>query len=338
MPALAGNIKTWDQAIEAVRGRALWFVTALAVIAVALFGATAIIVRPPLSWEQDFWRLLWAGIVGSLGVIGAVSIAWAASATYQPVEVSLEDLPAKVKKRVNANALLYLPPPIQSVDELGTTYADAFRARWKAREVLALAKERCDAAPEDAGRFITFEKAKSAFVEARARQLDLEAAVNKIIEEGRYQAVEDQRKLPGWVGLVGAAVATLGIWYQLMLASPPEDSKESTTAGGGMSIGVLVRDTTNEANTQLWTTLDLDLCVPVRPEPPDSILVLVSSGSGTREDPYKVTTLPETAVGAGCRAKSFTVFGDVAAVVTTKAEEVTITYTPATPTPSPKRT
>lgn len=333
MPAVARSIKSWDEAVQAVRGRTAWFVTALAVIAVALFGATAIVVRPELSWKEDALRLAAAGIVGTIGVVLAVAIAYQASKTYMPVVVSLYDPPEALKKDLEQHPEGYLPPGSTSASYTG----DAISARKIAqlrRDDLSAARLALARDPSNVALQKTVGVQELILSGAAAREQQFADAYRAILERARFEKVSDQRKLKTWVPVAGALVAALGVWYQLILATPKEaDSTDSSSAGA--VIAVLSRDETNPANTQLWATLGLDACQPVGPVVPTGILVAVTSGKGTSESPYTVTTLPATAKSSGCPALSFSTIDTVAPVVITKPTEIDITYVPGDSSPSP---
>lgn len=165
---------------------------------------------------------------------------------------------------------------------------------------------------------------------ARQRQRDFDGVLPAVLDQARFEEVRNQRRLPWWVALVAALVGVCGIGYQLLLTTPKQ-ADSSGAQGSGAEVAILVRDEQNPANERLFAQLGLAACLPRTPSTPAGILVVVSSGAGTPEDPYKVTTLPQTAAGPGCPALTFNAIDAVARVVRAEPAQVEISYAPQPP-------
>jgi len=322
----------WVTATAEVRTTAKWIITVLAAVAAVVFGAGPIVSRPSLDAQDDWGQLLLAGLAGAAGLIGIGILIWAASRVLVPVEMTLATLPAELVAKIGKDSLAYVPSGATSVKEFRrnlrayrVAVTDLERKVAGARADLEAAREIGDeaAAARAMDLIGSFENARPGIVQRRDMY---ETTRTTLLERGAYGAVrgifEDSKPLI----ITGAVLAGLGgMGFQLLLASSDE---ENDSAAPPAPVLATLTSIDTPAGTAFWDAVDLASC-----EQRGAVPVLLRGGTGTQDDPYSVETLPLP----GCDPRSFDVLSDVAAVEKPAVQKVTITYTPAGPSPSATR-
>lgn len=321
----------WATGSEGLRSTVKWMVAALAAIGGVLF-AKGLVTVPTLSWKEDWIQLVAAAVCGTASLLAIGWLLLLAVDLVRPTVYALTRLPDGYEGEIANDVRGHLPSDCTNFEEYKGKLDDVLTAtaglranRDRKRTQLDIAKDRFPAkAPEVhqaqadlavAERDYQFSKSRLA-VYAKTRETILARA------EYWSEATLFTRKRTGMV-IAAVVAAAGGILYQLALATP-KDAEEDN--GDGLSaspavVGTLTR-LDNEAGQQLWKALRLADC-QTNPATA-SVPVVISSGTGTPDDQYVVTTLASTK----CVPQTFRVISDAATVVKNEAL-VTITYTPS---------
>ncbi len=321
---------TWVTASAELRTTARWLITALAAVAVVIFGAGPVIARPSLNFENDWLQLVIAGLIGSAGLIGIGMLIFGVSRVFLPVEMSLDDLPRELLRRIDS-------PLASSLLPAGVVTLEAFRDRLAALRTSVVEipdkieeqEQRADQATKanDPQAYRQATEAANAYRTAlddtRANAATYEAVRSDLIDRGAYTKLSrifaDQRTSL-WTGALLAGVGGLG--FQLALTSAAAGDGSSDTPP---PIEIAVLSVASDRSTEFWSTYGLQACETV----PGQIPVLVTGGDGTAASPYNLETIPQ-GVGDGatkCPSLAFTADPAVFNVVMPKTQEITIKIT-----------
>lgn len=319
-----GGSPPWKEAAEGVRTTVKWLVTALAAVGAVMF-AKGFVTTPQLSWEDDTTQLVAAWVVGSLGVLGLGWLLYQAVQVLRPHAPELGNLPAGYVAMVDAAPSFYLPRTCDDVETFRRRLAalrshagEAARSLRQAQLALAEAIEaHGPSSPQAQEAQETLSAATASHDSIAEGLLVYERAKTDLLDRAGYWTSSHELSFSTG-SMVGAAVlaAVGGIGYQLLLAAP-DDAGEADPPSPP-AVGELVLNDP-VAGRALWDQLGLAGCQARASTP--RIAVVVSSGKGTSEDPYTVSTLP----ARGCRAQTFTVVDAVARV--SVPATVSISYT-----------
>jgi hypothetical protein len=325
----------WQDAAEGVRTTVKWMVTAFAAIGAVMF-AKGFVTTPRLSWETHTGRLL---LAWALGIVGLLGIGWLIAQTVsmlRPTLYELTNLPEDFLAVVNTEPRKYLPSGCTSFDDYLSRFDHLRRSADSWRDTVAQYQRALDgrkaATPKEGDAIDTAQRDLEAATDAYSKTLRglavYKSVRQQLIDRAEYRRQSSALDL-GTATMIAAALlaAAGGIGYQLLLA--PDESSAAKDAPAVVPatpvIGELIR-TKSRAGTQLWRQLRLAHCQADKASA--RIPVVVATGKGTLDDPYLVSTLPTRT----CRAQTFSVINEVAAVsVPVKS---TITVTPAA-TPGP---
>jgi hypothetical protein len=311
----------WIIAATETRTAAKWMIGSLAAAGALIFGAGPIVNRPNLSWTSDQTQLIIALLAGTAGLISLVLLIGLIAQLLAPVKVTLESIPDDMRKEIDKSPATRLPSGSNSYDEFLNNY------RLYKILVAKLSRKLEDlqgqAAPPDSEQDRTKQREQTQkHLQHSGQNLDIYTrCATSYLSQAEYCGISGlfTRKRPLTITLaVLAAAGALG--FQLALASAPPKTK-------GPELAYLVQhESTNQqqpANQpqpadQLWQDLKLKDCVVGSKVP-----IILSGGSGSDDDPYKVTVL---AVNDRCNAKSFDVRSDLITVEKIAPQEVTVHY------------
>lgn len=294
-------ISRWTVAAADTRATAKWMIGSLASAAALIFGASAIVSRPSLSWTQDRCQLLTALAAGTLGLVSVILLIGLTAAVLTPVKISLETLPKEMLGDLDAAAATRLPSGSGS-------YAE-FLANYRKYTAVAARLAGRLAGLDGTGSHSTKERDQVAKLhEAAQRNVEIYTrAAESYLNQAEFYSVSGVFKRRRWLTLalaIGAALGALG--FQLALASGPAKLPKAS------ELAYLIPP---QSPNELWDRLDLDACVVGKKVP-----VLIAGGNGSIENPYSLTVLK---ADERCVPKSFELRSD--ALTIEKPEPVTIT-------------
>lgn len=307
----ATDPQRWVTASTGVREAAKWLAGSIGSIAAVVIGAGPLIDGDvdASTWGWTRWLLvLAAAAAAALSVLVIVSRLLRAMV---PVEITLDALPKKLKKRIETNLLHeYLPGDAQTLEEFKARLVAYTRAA-STYEVLA---ERATT-KADEERFAlwarTNARKRDVYLKKRA---ELYALAKYELEAGRLGSKQDRG-----VFALSVVLAAVSLTVFTLVTSAPDDEDEA-----GKSVAptgaVLMSTPGSEA---LWSALSLDEC---EVEVSGGVPVLLLSEPS--DDSYRVQTL---GTPHGCGRHVFTVPADhVTAIVVDPIEvEVTVEEEPA---------
>lgn len=322
----------WRDAAEAVRTTVKWLVAAFAVVGALMF-AKGFITTPKLSWEDNRTQLLWALLLGVLGLLAIGYFLFKAVTMLRPAVYDLHDLGASLPKFiaiVNNGQDKYLPEGVSNFDQFRAAYGTARRSvvsasdnRDQASRALKRAKE------ENPPNADIIKKAEEELewwedivVKTRRSFNAMKTVRTGLLNKAEYWNSSTAFDRNGLRMVIAALVAAVGgIGYQLALATPDESANAKVSSpAAAVVVGELIGND-SAASSALWEELGLSRCQA------DvnfmKIAVIVTSGNGSTQDPYVVSTIPTQA----CPVQTFAVIDAVARVSLPGKTE--ISYTPA---------
>ena len=333
---------SWISATKEVRSTAKWVIVALAATATAVIGTTQLLARPTLSWSDgsDRRQLLAAWVLGSIAVGTIVWLILIVSEVLRPTRVTLRTLPAELVNEIDSNPRAYLPDQSNTFAEFRTKLVTRRQEYGGFQDELRKAKDELDSSPKNSHEAVDaqqkFDSLTKLVETARINDQRYTATARDLLELAGFMRVEQlssgQRFLIGVLGVVAAAT---GIGFQLVLSEPAQQpavkaDSDSTSPG---HVAYLVKPIPGTPGATLWAALALGSCEAGGGRVP----VVVSSGKGSPESPWSVTTV---AVNTACAVKTFPVESRVLTLDLPNPQEVsvTVTSTPASkqtvPTPS----
>jgi hypothetical protein len=295
------GISRWTVAAADTRGTAKWMIGSLASAAALIFGASAIVSRPSLSWSQDRCQLLTALAAGTLGLVSVIFLIGLTAAVLTPVKISLEHVPKEMLADLDAAPATRLPSGSGTYAEFLTNYREY--ATLAARLAGRLARL------DGTGSHDSKERAQVAKLRDAA-QHNVEVytrAAESYLNQAEFYSVSSIFSRRRWLTLVlaiGAALGALG--FQLALATG------SDKAAKAPELAYLIPP---QSPSELWDRLDLGACVVGKKVP-----VLITGGNGSSENPYSVTVLK---ADERCAPESFELRSD--ALTIEKPEPISIT-------------
>ncbi|NLG23134.1 MAG: hypothetical protein GX555_17070 [Actinomycetales bacterium] len=312
-------ISSWDEAIGAVRTRAKWLLAGIGAVAALLFGTAPLVTRPTLSWSEDTLQLLVAILVAALGLGLLAIVAKQVADVFKPVTSSLAELDEVTREDLEKNREEYLGPR-----DDGSPAQDQLREAN--RRVLAL--ERALTGARGTEKVLV----EGALREAKAYQSDITAGVEALLEFDRYNKVVRNRSLSDRSFFLAFGAVLAGIVFQLTLTHAPADEEAGDGGAGGPAptVALLTHPADDAEARAVWEALDLPACTSGED---DTVVVLVTGGSGSVDAPYQVQTIPEAAQSPDCPRLSFTVVSSLI-TVTPVPEKVTVEW----PTDAPEET
>lgn len=331
-PAVELNVESpaWRDAAEAVRTTVKWLIAAFAVVGALMF-AKGFVTTPRLSWNENGPQLVWAGILGIVGLVGIGVVLYVAVSMLRPAVYDINDLPPEFIALVDNPANRYLPTRIENFEE----FKDAFRItrhsvisatenRDTARKLLKSAEE---SNPPDPGAVNKAKEKLEREQEVLAKVLrsfdSLKRVRVNLLNKAEYwkeSTAFDRRRGTLILAAIGAALG--GIGYQLALATPEQPAGTVPSSTAAPSIGELIRSD-SAAGRELWEQLGLSRCQAV--EGAARIAVVVSSGNGSAQNPHVVSTVPTNT----CPGQMFAVIDEVARVSLPVKRDIVYTPTPS---------
>lgn len=295
------GISRWTVAAADTRATAKWMIGSLASAAAIIFGASAIVSRPSLSWTQDRCQLLTALAAGTLGLVCVIFLIGLTAAVLTPVKITLENVPKEMLGDLHAAAATRLPSGSRTYAEFLTNYRNY--STMAARLAGRLARL------DGTGSHASKERAQVAKLHDAARH-NVEVytrAAESYLNQSEFYSVSSIFKRRRWLTLtlaIGAALGALG--FQLALATGPDKAPNAP------ELAYLIPP---QSPSELWDQLDLGACVVGKRVP-----VLIAGGNGSTENPYVVTVLK---ADEHCAPKTFELRSD--ALTIEKPEPVSIT-------------
>lgn len=184
-------------AVDRYRDLAKWIITSFAAVGALLVAGTQLASLGKLTFDDDLWRLIAAGVSLGVALVGTILVIGKALGVLKPVEMSFEKLRAEpeIRGEIEAQPEL-LPFDARSLDEVKMIF------------------DRKIASPTRP------ESAKEKF----------RAQVEKLLDYAAYLRVEnrfdDAWRTIKWLGLGVAASLAVFAWA----ANPPDDTDEASAA------------------------------------------------------------------------------------------------------------
>jgi hypothetical protein len=359
-PADPSASSRWVTASEQVRSAAKWFIAALAAASGVVFGSGPIISSGELSGDHVWARAIGLALCASVAAGGVLYLIFRTTLVLLPYETSLGGLPDTFLQRIEGAPDAYLPSGISSVAQLRIQLRDRTIAERRNRAEIETLRRRLDAAETDeaerAVAIAALQRRLGVATPAKADELraeldalqresvaakeDIASWESELFERQRAHGIQvenvavlesvkrdllEQSAFSStngaftehWPALAVAAMLAVlgGVGYLLLWSTQDEDPP----AAAAPSAAMLVKRP-GDAGESLWAAAGLAGC-----EVGDDghVPILVSSGTGTVDDPYQVSTMW---TGPGCPTVSFSVIEPVARVIKLAPTKVTIEY------------
>ncbi|MGY2744457.1 hypothetical protein ACQCSU_11365 [Pseudarthrobacter sp. O4] len=324
----------WRDAAEAVRTTVKWLVAAFAVVGALMF-AKGFITTPKLSWNENGPQLISAGFLGLLGLVGIGVFLYKAVRMLRPTVYDLNDLDPQFAALVDVPGNGYLPEGITNLENFKEEFTRArhsvISARAQRDTARSQLKEAEESSPPNSDAVKKAKEELEWWQEVLAQVLrsfnTLKTVRARLLNKAEYWKAGTAFDNEGKVLVVAALVAAFGgIGYQLALATPDEPAKTANSSPAAPTVGELIRSD-SASGRELWEQLGLSRCQAAQDAA--RIAVIVSSGDGSSQKPYVVSTIPTVT----CPGQTFTVIDPVARVSLPVKRD--IVYTPdATTSPS----
>jgi hypothetical protein len=190
----------WVAGADGVRTTVKWMVTAFAAVGAVMF-AKGFVTTPKLAWEDDTEQLVWAWIVGALGLFALGWLITQAVSVLRPSLFELADLPPKFTDMVNALPKFYLPHDVSNFEQFLSKYVALQELESKWRLILAGHTQAHSARNAELG---------DAIDELKTAKADFDAAQGQSPADPQKVAAATQRRneARGVVAARRAAVAT----------------------------------------------------------------------------------------------------------------------------------
>jgi len=241
----------------------------------------------------------------------------------RPLITTLDDLPPDFERRIGKHHGSYLPGDDTSLSEFRKSLRD-----WQA--AAGRARYEADAAPTDTAKRLGAEWAEDQYDNYRRVR-------DRLIVEGNLRAKLHQSRLP-WHVYVAGVIAVVGLVSYIVVLS---GKKPDATPAASPTPALLVEYPTAYdqilagcgATPATGTPITPDSSEPAKPVGASGIPVLLTGGTGTSADPWKLQTFGGTAT---CPAVTLTGSGEEGfAIVTLNPVAAATTTTSTTTTTAP---
>jgi hypothetical protein len=316
----------WDAADKTVRETAKWIITTVTGFSGLVFASGGFLAKGDFS-EQYFWQRACvmvasagAAALGLAGLIGYIA------RTIAPDEPTLDKLPEVIVTDIELAPSNYFPEGIQTMTDFKRRYVVWFERaanlKIKAAETESALKAAMARTPKVAEEVARLELEHRALVAAHAKAdiswASFREARDLILSRARYSNARRSFADAGWpLALCGMVLVVGAATYLVAASFKPTPPKDAPSAERPVLAQLTKGD--SSASDKLWTAAGLDACETE----PGVTPVLLESGDGTDESPWKLRTI--AGVPEGCASVGFSVISAVATVVVPDAE-VKITY------------
>lgn len=271
-------------------------------------------------------RVLILTMLAAIGTSCVVYLIGRAARVLLPRPMRLSELPKGFRARVEAQPDVYLVGA-RTVEEFAAKLRIETMSRLDNDRWILLLQSQLAQAPTDAPRCErTAEELRIRRSYMRMLDWNVDFLSRKRAElldqYGYQQTIDAFTSAPTRLVLAAGTAVVTGVLY-ITLWGVFTDAADPQTASP--DVGVLHRS--GPASDSLWETLSLAECeVGDADETSGRVPVLVSGGSGSRNDPYIVRPLSAT---DECTDSTFSVIDEVAIVEIPRAPEIQITYVPS---------